>query len=122
MTPFQLFLKICKNLLKASKTSDYEIKWFTNNRIVVNSGIFQSIKIEKSKGKINPHSLIINGNSIESPEDLKLLGIEIENHLNFESHVSAICKKAVGQLNALSRLKSFLIKIKGIYLLVVKKC
>ena len=37
-----------------------------------------------------------------------ILGIEIDNHLNIQSHVSSICKKAAGQLNALSRLKSFL--------------
>ena len=39
---------------------------------------------------------------------MKLLGIEIDNDLNFQSHVSTICKQAAGQLNALSRLKSFL--------------
>ena len=37
-----------------------------------------------------------------------VLCIKIDNQLNFESNVSKICKKAPGQLNALSRLKSFL--------------
>ena len=37
-----------------------------------------------------------------------LLGIEIDNHLNFELNLSTICKKAAGQLNALFRQKSFL--------------
>ena len=39
---------------------------------------------------------------------MKLLGIETDKHLNTQSHVSTICKKAAGQSNALSRLKSFL--------------
>ena len=53
-------------------------------------------------------SLKIIGNSIETSKSLKLLGIEIDNHLNFQSHVCTICKKAEGQLNTLYRLKSFL--------------
>ena len=76
--------------------------------MIVNPGKFQSIIIESSKGKINLQSLKINGNSIETSENVKLLGIEIDNHLNFQLHVSTICKKAAGQLKALLRLKSFL--------------
>ena len=64
--------------------------------------------MESSKGTINPQSLKINTNSTETSESVNFLGIEINNHLNFQSHVSTICKKAAGQLNALSRLKSFL--------------
>ena len=88
--------------------SERAIKWFTNNCMIVNPGKFQSIIIESSKGKIKPQSLKINGNFIETSESVKLLGIEIDNHLNFQSHVSTICRRAAGQLNAFSRLKSFL--------------
>ena len=76
--------------------------------MIVNPGKFQSIIVESSKGKINLQSLKLNGNSIETSESVKLLGIKIDNHLNFQSHFYTICKKAAGQLNALSRLKSFL--------------
>ena len=76
--------------------------------MIVSSSKFQFVIIERSKGKIKPQSLKINSNSIETSESVKLLGIEIDNHLNFESHVSAFCKKAAGQLNALFRLKCFL--------------
>ena len=75
--------------------SKFAIKWFTNNCMIVNPGKFQSIIIESSKGKINLQSLKINSNSIETSESVKLLEIDIDNHLNLESHVSTICKKAV---------------------------
>ena len=39
---------------------------------------------------------------------MKLLAIEIDNSLNFQLHVSTICKKAARQINTLSRLKSCL--------------
>ena len=65
-TPFQLFLKIYKNYLKILEhVLECAIKWFTNNCIIVNPVKFQSIIIDSSKGKINPQSLKINGNSIE---------------------------------------------------------
>ena len=77
-------------------TSEYAIKCFTNNCMIVNPGKFQSIIIESSKGKINPQSLKISGNSIETSNSVKLLGVEIDAHLNFQLHVSTICKKAAG--------------------------
>ena len=76
--------------------------------MIVNPVKFQSIIIESSKGKINPQGFKINGNSIETSKSVKLLGIEIDDHLNFQLHVFTIWKKAAGQLNVLSRLKSFL--------------
>ena len=39
---------------------------------------------------------------------VKLLGIEIDNKLNFEKHISNICKKASDQLNAICRLQTFM--------------
>ena len=36
-------------------------------------------------------------------ESVVLLGIEIDNKLSFEKHVSTICRKAKNQLNAISR-------------------
>ena len=76
--------------------------------MIVNLCKLQSIIIERSNAKTNPQSLIINSNYIETSESMELLGIEINNHLQFESQVSTICKKAAGQLNASSHLKFFL--------------
>ena len=70
--------------------SECAIKWFTNNCMTVNLGKYQPIILERSKGKVNPQSLIINSNSIETSESVKLLGIEIDY---FESHLPAICKR-----------------------------
>ena len=50
---------------------------------------------------------MININSIETSESVTLLGIEIDNHSNFESLGSPICKKAAEQLNVFSILLSF---------------
>ena len=100
------FSKDLQKLIKKLKnTRECAGKWFRNNCMIVNPGKFQSITIERRKDKINLQSLKINNNSIETSENVKLLGIDTDNHLNFELHVSTICEKTASQLNA-SRLKS----------------
>ena len=39
---------------------------------------------------------------------VKLLGIEIDNKLNFEKHISSICRKASNHLNEICRLETFM--------------
>ena len=50
----------------------------------------------------------IKENLIEGETKVDLFGLKIDNHLSFNSHISAICKKAAKQLNALKSLNSFL--------------
>ena len=45
---------------------------------------------------------------IKSISSVELLGIQIDDKLNFNLHISKICKSAANQLNALIRLKQFL--------------
>ena len=39
---------------------------------------------------------------------VKLLGVHIDDKLNFNHHISRLCKSAGNQLNALTRIKPFL--------------
>ena len=52
--------------------------------------------------------LIINGVELILESSVKLLGIETDNKLNFEKHISSICKQATNQLNATCRLQIFM--------------
>ena len=60
-----------------------------------------------SKSKTNLQSLRINSNSSETSESVKPLGIEIHNHLNFETFLQSV-RLQDNQKNTLSRLKFFL--------------
>ena len=56
--------------------------------------------------------LNINGVELTMESSVKLLGIENDNKLNFEKHISNISKQASNQLNAISRLQLWAIKKK----------
>ena len=71
--------------------------------MIVNPKKFQEIIINRQNRSNNICWLTINNAEIKSKESVTLLGNEIDNKLNFEKHVSTICKKANNQLNAISR-------------------
>ena len=49
------------------------------------------------------------GNKIRAASSsVKLLGVQIDDQLNVNLHISNICRSAANQLNALIRLKRFL--------------
>ena len=54
------------------------------------------------------HSISIQGKTINSEASVKLLGVNIDHKLNFDIHISELCKKAATQLNVLKELKSFI--------------
>ena len=44
----------------------------------------------------------------ETNNCVKLLGVEIDNKLSFEKHISTLCKKASNQWNAISKIQKFM--------------
>ena len=59
--------------------------------------------------KESKYDLNINKSIISFVDSVKLLGIEIDNKLNFEKHVSTIFTKARRQLNAKSPIQKEII-------------
>ena len=90
------------------KEREVAIKWFTNNKMIVNPKKFQAIIMNRQNRSNHKYCLTINNAEIKSKGSVTLLGNEIANKLNFEKHVSKICKKANNQLNAISRIGTVL--------------
>ena len=76
--------------------------------MAVNPKRFQASIINRQNRSNHECCLNINNAEIKSKESVALLGIEIDNKLNFEKHVSTICKSANNQLNAISRIGAVL--------------
>ena len=83
------------------------IKWFTDNGMQANADKFQFMVISPHDDAT--HSLKLNDNTVlQSEKQVKVLGVEIDSKLNFSMHISAMCKKAARQLNALARISRYL--------------
>ena len=76
--------------------------------MIVNPGKFQTIIIDKRKQDHTNEIFKIGSKEIKVTSQVKFLGVEIDNKLNFEQHINRICKSATNQLNAVIRLKRFL--------------
>ena len=88
--------------------SEIALKWFKDNGMSANPTKFQGIIINKCGRFSDLHKLNIDGKEITSENFVKLLGIDIEHKINFETHIGKLCKKAAGQLNAICRINHFI--------------
>ena len=89
--------------------SQAAVDWFKINEMVVNPDKFQAIVVKKNcRMKDSYDALNINNQNINSENCVKLLGIEIDNTLSFNKHISTLCKKASSQLNAKGRIQKYM--------------
>ena len=80
------------------------VKWFTDNYFKMNP--------DKCKLLITNHgteaSIDIDGEIITGSNTVKLLGVTIDNKLEFNEHVSNICTKTSAKLHALARIAPYM--------------
>ena len=66
-------------------------EWFQDNHMKVNPDKCLCIVFGKV---VNPGTFLISGNIVRPEKMVKLLGVHIDNKLNYGHHVSHICQKA----------------------------
>ena len=80
------------------------MKWFYNNYLLMNA--------DKSHLLVTNHldDIFVNVGRevIKWEKSVKLLGIKIDNKLDFSEHVSALCKKVSSKLHALARISDYM--------------
>ena len=82
------------------------VQWFTENQTTANSGKFQSILL--SRHNIETFNINIGDHIISRNNTLKILGITLDEKLNFNEHIRNICQTSSRQINALRRISKFL--------------
>ena len=83
--------------------------------MIANPEKFHCVIISKYISDTSGIDINITNKTIKSAKYVKLLGISIDNKLDFNLHITELCKKASAQLNALYRLKNILpLKAKSI--------
>lgn len=107
-TPYAIENNINKLICTLEIDINTILTWFDNN--------FFKLNPDKCKLLITKHAenveIKIKNVNIVAEKSVKLLGIKIDNNLNFNEHVSSLCKKANLKLHALSRVSHIMNKDK----------
>ena len=94
------------NLLQVK--TEKAINWLDLNSMIANPDKFKAIILSKEKPNTTDITFNFKGQNISVKEEVDLLGITINNKLTFETHISSLCRKAAGQLNALKQLSYYI--------------
>ena len=86
--------------------SEKRVKWFNNNQTTVNPDKFQSIVL--SRQNVDTFDVSVDGHTISRDNTLKILGVTLDDKLNFKAHIHNICQTASYQINALKRISKFM--------------
>ena len=92
------------NLIRnANKTCE----WYASNLLKGNLSKYQAMTL-KGKSTASDFPLHFQGNTIESSDCLKLLGVTIDDQLNFNTHINEMCKRASHRVGVMMRLKKLI--------------
>ena len=100
-TPYCSFKYFGDVITYLERTADDLFAWFNNNGMKANADKCHLLVSTVEKLNINISNYAIVNNDKE-----KLLGVTIDNHLKFESHINNLCSKASQKPYALSRVFS----------------
>ena len=86
------------------KNVEFLNKWFQDNYFKLNA--------DKCHLLVSNHdedaSIIVNNKIVEGSKSVKLLGVKIDNKINFKEHLTNICNKVSAKLHALARISNFM--------------
>ena len=85
------------------------INWIHSYKIIINPTTFSVIPLHKRDTDNSNIEVKIGNQKIKLTSSVKLLGVRIDDKLNFNHHINKLRKSARNQLNAETRLKSFLV-------------
>ena len=107
-TPYSIDSNVDVVLLKLSNDMSILMKWFNENYFVMNADKCRLLATNHADNV----SITIGDEEIKGNKSVKLLGVTIDNKLQFDEHVSIICKKVSCKLHALARISNLIDKDK----------
>ena len=103
------FSRTLPNLVRVlEEEAGVALEWLKENHMIANPSKFHALLIKKDQTKTSGEKISIQGKTIESEDSVKLLGVQLDYKLNFDPHISELCRKAATQLNVLKRLRSYI--------------
>ena len=83
--------------------SEVAVAWFQENMMEANPSKFQALVLQNTGTPFT-----IGEITIKSEKHVTLLGVNLDNELNFSEHIKTLCRKAAAQLSVLQRLAKYL--------------
>ena len=96
-------LKKNKDNLRSSFDTVHQ--WFYENYMVLNAGKCHFMCLGNNTEN---ETFLFHNILMENSKEQKILGVIIDNKLNFKSHISELCRQTSQKVAALSRLSSYL--------------
>ena len=88
--------------------SEIVIDWFKKKKMGSNANKSQAIILDKRKRDHTDERIAVDNQKIKVVSYVKLLGLQLDDKLNFNLHISNIWESAANQLNALIVLTKFI--------------
>lgn len=92
-------------LSNAQRYRDKVIQWSLENRVQLNTEKCKEMRISFTKSQQEFEPILINGDTLEVVENVKLLGLNISSNLTWNIHINEIVKKASKRLYFFIQLK-----------------
>lgn len=92
-------------LSNAQRYTDKVIQWSLENRVQLNTEKCKEMRISCTKSQQEFEPILINGDTLEVVENVKLLGLNISSNLTWNIHINEIVKKASKRLYFFIQLK-----------------
>ena len=80
--------------------------WYKKNFLLANKDKFQAMFLASKAKNTQEAQIVIDNEEIECTSSLNLLGVLIDNKLNFSEHIQQVCQKANCKTGVLSRMKN----------------
>ena len=103
-TPYTVEVTIDALLESLLKDTTILTQWFKDNYFRMNADKCHLLVCNHDKDV----SIILENEVIDCSNSVKLLGITIDKKLDFNEHVSKLCKKVSSKLHALARISNFM--------------
>ena len=107
-TPYSIAANVETVISNLEIDSSVLLRWFEDNLFKLNA--------DKCKLLITNHdaeiTIKVGSETIIDQKSVKLLGIKLDNKLDFNDHITNICKKANSKLHALARVSNLMNKDK----------
>jgi len=86
-------------------------KWFETNQSILNTDKVYVVKFTSSKALICPLNIIHVDQTLAVAETIKFLGLYLDSHLSWKSHITVLLKKLLSSVSVMMRKLSYILNI-----------